>query len=97
MQQRGWAAGATIPRLRHTAITKLGESLASEQTIMAIAGHASRRMLDHYSYIRMEAKRAAVEAISQPISLAGGAQNWVQSTLEVQSTPHSGKAAVLTD
>ena len=31
--------------LRHTCITKLGESQASDQTIMAIAGHLSRKML----------------------------------------------------
>jgi hypothetical protein len=35
--------------LRHTCITKLAESQASEQTIMAIA--VSRRMLKHYSRI----------------------------------------------
>lgn len=39
--------------LRHTAITKLAESQASDQTIMAIAGHVSRAMLEHYSRIRM--------------------------------------------
>lgn len=32
--------------LRHTCITKLAESQASEQTLMAIAGHVSRRMIE---------------------------------------------------
>jgi hypothetical protein len=50
---------------RHTCITKLAEGQASEQTIMAIAGHVSRKMLEHYSHIRMEAKRAALDAIAQ--------------------------------
>ncbi len=36
----------------------------SEQTIMAIAGHVSRKMLERYSHIRMEAKRAALEALT---------------------------------
>jgi len=50
--------------LRHHAITKLAESSeASEQTIMAIAGHVSREMLEHYSHIRQEAKRRAVESL----------------------------------
>jgi integrase len=49
--------------LRHTCITKLAESQASEQTLMAIAGHVSRKMIEHYSHIRMEAKRAAMDAI----------------------------------
>jgi hypothetical protein len=31
---------------------------------MAIVGHVSRKMLEHYSHIRMAAKRAAVDAIS---------------------------------
>ena len=34
-------------------------------TIMAIAGHVSRRMLEHYSRIRTDAKRAALDAIVQ--------------------------------
>jgi integrase len=49
--------------LRHTCITKLAESQASEQTLMAIAGHVSRNMIEHYSHIRMEAKRMATDAI----------------------------------
>jgi integrase len=50
--------------LRHTAITKLAESQASDQTIMAIAGHISRDMLERYSHIRLEAKRAALDSIA---------------------------------
>jgi integrase len=50
--------------LRHTCITKLAEGQASEQTLMSIAGHLSRKMLEHYSHIRMAAKRAALEAIA---------------------------------
>ena len=34
------------------------------ETIMAIAGHVSPRMLAHYSHIRMEAKRQALDALS---------------------------------
>jgi hypothetical protein len=43
---------------------ELAESLASDQTIMAIAGHVSAKMLAHYSHVRLEAKRNALEAIS---------------------------------
>jgi len=50
--------------LRHTCVTKIAESQASEQTIMAIAGHLSRRMVEHYSHIRMAAKRVALDAIA---------------------------------
>jgi hypothetical protein len=50
---------------RHTLVTELAESGASDQTIMDIAGHVSKQMLKHYSHIRMEAKRAALESIVQ--------------------------------
>ena len=56
--------GLRFHDLRHHAITELAESGASEQTIMAIAGHVSRDMLERYSHIRVEAKRAALEALS---------------------------------
>ena len=56
--------------LRHHAITKLAESQASEQTIMAIAGHVSREMLEHYSHIRLEAKRKALESLDDVTFLA---------------------------
>ena len=48
-----------------TCITKLSESQTSDQTIIAIAGHVSRRMLEHYSRIRTDAKRTALDAIAQ--------------------------------
>lgn len=38
---------------------RLHESKASEQTILSLAGHVSKRMLEHYSHIRREAKRRA--------------------------------------
>jgi integrase len=60
-------AGLRFHDLRHTAITKLAESQASDQTIMSIAGHVSRAMLEHYSHIRMAAKRVALDAISTPL------------------------------
>jgi integrase len=49
--------------LRHTCITKVAETTASDQTIMAIAGRVSHKMMEHYSHIRMEAKRVALDAI----------------------------------
>jgi hypothetical protein len=45
---------------------------------MAISGHLSRRMIEHYSHIRMEAKRAALDAIAKPAFDGDGAQNWAQ-------------------
>ena len=56
--------GLRFHDLRHHAITELAESLASDQTVMAIAGHVSPKMLAHYSHVRLEAKRKALDAIS---------------------------------
>ena len=47
---------------RHSLITDLAESGAGDETIMQIAGHVSRKMLRHYSHIRMVARRAALDA-----------------------------------
>jgi integrase len=50
---------------RHTFITDLAESgEASDETIRDIAGHVSKQMLKHYSHIRMEAKRRAVDSLT---------------------------------
>src|SRR5215470_8049311 len=65
--------------LRHTCITKLAEGQASEQTLMSIAGHLSRKMLEHYSHIRLEAKRAALDAIAKPVFVGDVLQNPLQS------------------
>jgi Phage integrase family len=56
--------GLRFHDLRHHAITELAESQASDQTIMAIAGHVSQKMLAHYSHIRLEAKRLALDALT---------------------------------
>src|SRR5205809_6104829 len=47
-----------------TPFTKLAESGAGDETIMAIAGHVSRRMLSRYAHIRTEAKRRALESVA---------------------------------
>jgi integrase len=57
--------------LRHCAITQLAEGGTSDSTIMAIAGHVSRRMLERYSHVRMEAKRNAMETLATSTKTAG--------------------------
>lgn len=71
--------------LRHTCITKLAEGQASEQTLMSIAGHLSRKMLEHYSHIRMAAKRAAVDAIAKPIFAGDVVQNPLHSPTDANA------------
>jgi hypothetical protein len=49
---------------RHALITEFAEAGAGDQTIADdIAGDVSRRMLKHYSHIRMQAKRYALDAV----------------------------------
>jgi integrase len=55
--------GLRFHDLRHHCITRLAEAGVPDQTLMAIAGHVSKEMLEHYSHIRMQAKRQAVAAI----------------------------------
>jgi integrase len=49
--------------LRHQIITKLLENGIPEQTVMSIAGHVSREMLEHYSHQRVDAKMRALDII----------------------------------
>ena len=56
-------AGLRFHDLRHHCITELAESQTAEQTILSIAGHVSRRMLEHYSHVRIEAKRKALDGL----------------------------------
>jgi len=43
--------------LRHQAITEMAGAGASDATIMAVAGHLDRAMMEHYSHVSMAAKR----------------------------------------
>src|SRR5215467_7660909 len=81
----GWEAARKLARvvcrfhdLRHTFISRLAESQASDSTVMALAGHVSRQMMERYSHIRMEAKRRAVDGLSGRDFEPGWAQNWAQ-------------------
>jgi integrase len=57
--------------LRHTFVSRLAEnSSVSEQTITALAGHVSKRMLERYSHIRVAAKQAAIATLELPVSFA---------------------------
>lgn len=75
--------------LRHTCITKLAETPASDMTVMSIAGHVSRKMLEHYSHIRLEAKRQALEGIGcgKPSDLGVGVHQNDNQVQETENEP----------
>jgi integrase len=51
---------------RHTFCSRAAEAGAAEQTLTAMAGWMSRRMLETYSHSRMEAKRRVVACFDLP-------------------------------
>jgi integrase len=51
---------------RHTFVTRLAENPnVSEETIRALAGHVSKKMLERYSHIRIAAKQAAIATLEE--------------------------------
>jgi integrase len=65
---RNLRAKAGLPKLRfhdlrHTIITELAEAGVPDHVMESISGHLSRRMLEHYSHVRVEAKRQALDAL----------------------------------
>jgi integrase len=64
--------------LRHRFVSRLAESQASDSTVMALAGHVSRAMMERYSHIQMEAKWHALDNLSGVDFEPSVAQNWAQ-------------------
>jgi integrase len=58
--------GLRFHDLRHTVVTRLLEAGEPDHVVESITGHLSRRMLEHYSHIRLKAKRAALDRLDQP-------------------------------
>jgi integrase len=71
LTKRACLPGFRFHDLRHCAITQLAENGQPDSVIMAIAGHVSKRMLERYSHVRMEAKRTAMEALATSTKTAG--------------------------
>ena len=59
--------GLRFHDLRHHAITELAESQAPDSVIRSIAGHVRQEMLEHYSHVRIEAKRQALAALAPQV------------------------------
>jgi integrase len=65
-----WTAARTSAKvdcrwhdMRHTFVSRMAESHASDATIMALAGHLSRKMMERYSHTRAEAKKLAIAVL----------------------------------
>jgi integrase len=55
--------GLRLHDMRHTIVTELLEMGAPDHVVESITGHLSRRMLEHYSHVRLEAKRKVLEEL----------------------------------
>jgi Phage integrase family len=97
LTRRAGLAGLRFHDLRHHAITELSESNASEQTIMSIAGHVSRQMLEHYSHVRLDAKRNALSALSARPAKATGAEAMGHGTNDVTINANGDVALAASD
>jgi hypothetical protein len=64
----------------------MAEAGTPESSMLALAGHMSRAMLERYSHIRMAAKHEAVEALSLTPKPAPNSGEVVQESVQVSPT-----------
>jgi hypothetical protein len=57
---------------------------------MAIAGHVSREMLEHYSHIRQQAKRRAVESLDN-VRITSQLAKWEEEAKQSDDQPKTQK------
>jgi len=82
--------GLRFHDLRHNAITGLAEMSVADHVLESISGHLSRRMLEHYSHIRIDAKRGALDALvlpgaRPPVMAMGTARTGLRSRRSLRS------------
>ncbi len=92
LTKKAGLGGLRFHDLRHTAISALGEAGVPDRVIMDIAGHVSARMLRRYSHIQLEAKRAAIQALSNrhqttASEAANDTKHVTKQTEKVESLP----------
>ncbi|HUY27546.1 MAG TPA: hypothetical protein VMV27_09015 [Candidatus Binataceae bacterium] len=68
----------------HPQITQISRiirlCIKAEKTIKSLAGHVSKRKLERYSHIRIQAKRDAIAVLEGRYSDPKWAHDWAQST-----------------
>ena len=84
--------GLRFHDLRHTVVTRLLEAGEPDHVVESITGHLSRRMLEHYSHIRLKAKKAALDRLDgstkgPQVDVALGAQRTRAAKLIMITAP----------
>jgi integrase len=87
MTNKAGMPGFRFHDLRHGAITSLAGRGTADSIIMAIAGHVSRKMLEWYSHVRMEAKRTTMETVATSSRMAGYDTNHVTNAQSLNVRP----------
>ena len=82
---------------RHSFVSALAEGMASDATIMSLAGHLSRKMMERYSHTRNEAKRAAISSLDAALSPKQSPQNPPQSADDADRNPEISSLESLVD
>jgi integrase len=72
--------------LRHSFVSALAQAQVADSTLMALTGHMSKRMLEHYSHVRNEAKRAAVSSLDLGISPVRNGEGYPQNHPQSKDT-----------
>lgn len=66
LREAAGLSGLRFHDLRHTVVTRLLEAGEPDHVVESITGHLSRRMLEHYSHIRLSAKKDALDRLDRP-------------------------------
>lgn len=61
LRDKAGLSGLRFHDLRHTVVTELLEAGVPDHVVESITGHLSRRMLEHYSHVRIKAKKTALD------------------------------------
>lgn len=79
---------------RHSFVSALAEGQASDTTIMALAGHVSKKMMERYSHTRNELKREAIAVFDRPRTIqAPGLEADDKTEFATQIPPQSESGA----
>ena len=86
--------GLRFHDLRHTIITELAEMGVPDHVLESITGHLSRRMLEHYSHVRIDAKRKALESLEAWRGEQGQAPMLPEATMSDKSVILAARSSV---
>jgi integrase len=85
-------SGFRFHDLRHTVITELAEMGVADHVLESITGHLTRRMLEHYSHIRIDAKRQALDALDEQRKRTAAESENTENGAEIEAVIEADEA-----